>query len=322
MMKILLTGGAGYIGSVLCKKLLDEKFKVCVYDNLLFGGESLIPFLSDPNFSFIKGDTRDKKALSIALDKVDTVIHLAAIVGEHACKVHPKLANKINLDATIQISKFAKKHGAKRFIFASTCSNYGASEREALATEDSSVNPISLYAETKVEAESHVLALSDSKFTPTVLRFATVFGLSPRMRFDLLVSEFVKDAFIKHNVTVYKPDAWRPLIHVQDLADGVIKVLNASHKKINGQVFNIGFRNYKKRNVVDYIKLMLPETQIKYIENKGDDRDYRVSFEKAKKMLNFEAKINIKVGIDETINALKSGIFQNIDDARFGNYIW
>lgn len=321
-MKVLVTGGAGYIGSVLVRKLLEKGNKIVVLDNLLFGGESLIAILPNPNLNFIKGDIRDKKSIKHAIKGVEGIIHLAAIVGEHACKPYPKKAQEINYTATCLLADMAKSSGVKRFIFASTCSNYGISDQDKLATENSPLHPISLYAETKVNAEKYILSLTSTSFHPTILRISTVFGLSPRMRFDLLVSEFIKDAMIKKSLTVYKPNAFRPLIHIQDLANGIFSILSTTPKKVSGEIFNLGFNNYRKRDIIEYIKLKLPKTRIRYVEGKGDNRDYRVSFEKAEKVLNFKAKLDVKAGVDETINAIKNGIFRNIEDSRFGNYIW
>lgn len=318
-MKILVVGGAGYIGSVLCRKLLTKGHFVIVFDNLLFGGESLIDLLDDPNFKFILGDVRKEKDVAAALKSVDSVINLAAIVGEDLCLAQPKVALETNYTAACNLVEKAKKLGISRFLFASTCSNYGISKANTLATEESALNPISLYAETKVKAEDYILKLASNNFHPCVLRLATVFGLSPRMRFDLLVSEFVKEAFISNKLTVYKPNAWRPLIHVRDVAEAFMAVILAEHKKINKQVFNVGFDNYQKKGLVNLIKKEIPNLKIEILKDKGDRRDYRVSFEKINSVLGFKAVYSLKEGIQELLQVLRWGVFPDFQSYHYTN---
>lgn len=319
-MKILIIGGAGYIGSITTRLFLSQGAKVSVLDNLFFGGESLLDLLQNPNFKFIYGDVRDKKTVRSAVEGIDTVINLAAIVGEPLCAKTPKQAYDINYKAACHIGNIAKKQGVKKYIFISTCSNYGINANKQAATEQSAVNPLSLYAETKVNAEKYILKLTSNSFSPTVIRFATAFGLSPRMRFDLLVSEFIKEAYLHGKISVYAPQVFRPLIHVKDAATALF-LLAKTTKNIRGEIFNAGFGNYKKVDIIRKISARMPAVKINIIGEAKDKRDYKVSFEKIKKTLNFKAKVSLEKGIEETIQALKWGIFQNLNDSCYTNTI-
>lgn len=314
-MKILITGGAGYIGSVATRLFLSKGAKVTVLDNLLFGGEALIDLFKNPKFRFIYGDIRKKTDLESAIKDVDIVINLAALVGEPLCSKYPKLAKEINYQAACIIGDIAKKIGVKKYIFVSTCSNYGINTNEE-ATEETAVNPLSLYAETKINAEKYILSLASASFSPIVVRFATIFGISPRMRFDLLVSGFVKEAFLTKKITVYKPEVFRPLIHVNDAAKALFLLAKTS-KKIKGEVFNIGLGNYRKKEIIEKIIARIPSVKVKLITAVKDKRDYKVSFEKIGKRLGFRAKRSLDEGIDELIQALKWNVFPNPNDSRY-----
>jgi len=318
-MKVLVIGGAGYIGSVLSSKLLQAGFKVVVLDNLLFGGESIISMLGKTNFQFIKGDVCSSEEVKNSLKNVQAVINLAALVGEHACKPQPKLAWQVNYKGAVDLAKLAKRAGIKRFIFVSTCSNYGISDVRSMADENSPVNPISLYAETKVKAEKEILVLSERNFFPYILRLATVFGLSPRMRFDLLLNELVKDAYVFSKLKVYQPESWRPVVHVNDVSQAIVSCLKLAHIRKNQQIINIGFGNYQKRQLVSMIKKYLPKTKIDFVQKRSDNRDYRVSFTKMRQILGFKCHISPENGIKELFMALKSGFFFEPQHFRYNN---
>lgn len=320
-MNILVTGGAGYLGSVLVGTLLQEKHKVRVLDALMFGGESILPFIYNKNFNFIKGDIRNKETVSKSLENIDCVFHLAALVGEPACNVNPMLTKQINYEASVFLGKKAREKGIKRFIFISTCSNYGLSNLDELATEDSPLNPLSLYAETKISTEKELLELSSDNFTVCILRLSTIFGLSPRMRFNLLINEIVREAYVKKRILLYKEESWRPYTHTQDAADALISILNADSKKINKEIFNVGTENYQKKELVGLVKKYVPDL---IIDKKGglpDDRDYKVSFEKIKKILGFVPKRKVADGIDEIFWAVKNNVFSNLYDERYVSWI-
>lgn len=321
-MNICIVGGAGYIGSVLCRQLLAKGYRVRIFDNLLFGGEALVELLHLPEFDFVYGDIRNQEDVHNAVENTDIVVNLAAMVGEHHCLTDPKAAKDINFRGACKLAGIAKKKGVRRLIFVSTCSNYGISETDEYATEDSPLKPISLYAETKVKAEKFILKLDSKRFSPTVLRLATVFGLSPRMRFDLLLSELLKEAFFYGKISVYKPRAWRPLISVEDVAGAIIRVIEAPLEKIKGEIFNVGFGNYRKIDLVDMIQKEIANLKVYTREDKGDKRDYKVSFDKIKRLLGFTAKRSVEEGIKEILQAFRWGIFKDSESYRYTNIGW
>ena len=320
-MNILVTGGAGYLGSVLIGKLLQKNNNVKVFDALMFGGESILSHIYNKNFSFIKGDIRDKNIVSKSLTNIDAVFHLAALVGEPACSVNPTLTKQINHESAVFLGKDARAKGVKRFIFTSTCSNYGISNLNELATEDSPLNPLSLYAETKIATEKELLELSNENFTVCILRLATIFGLSPRMRFNLLINELVREAYVKKKILLYKENAWRPYAHIQDASDALIEVLDADGKKINKEVFNVGTENYQKIELVNLVKKYVPDLVIDRKGGLPDNRDYKVSFEKIKNVIGFTPKRKVADGIDELFWAVKNNVFSNLYDERYSSWI-
>lgn len=320
-MNILVTGGAGYLGSVLVGKLLEQNHKVRVLDALMFGGESILPYIYNKSFEFIKGDVRVKKIVSEALTNIDCVFHLAALVGEPACVINPELTKQINYESAVYLGKLAKKSGVKRFIFTSTCSNYGVSNLDELVTEDSPLNPLSLYAETKISTEKELLELNNNDFTVCVLRLATIFGLSPRMRFNLLINEIVREAYVKKRILLYKEDAWRPYTHTEDAAEALVCILNADIKKINGEIFNVGTENYQKKELVNLVKKYAQDLVIERHGGLPDNRDYKVSFEKIKKVVGFIPKRKVADGVQELFWAVKNNIFSNLYDERYTSWI-
>lgn len=321
-MKILVTGGAGYIGSTLTRQLLNKGYNVTVFDNLQFGGEAIVDLLQKKKFTLINGDIRNKKQIQLAVKNIDCVVALAALVGDPACNVNPKETEEINHQGAKLVCDVAKFSGVKRFIQISTCSNYGISTTIKPATEETTLHPISLYAQTKIAAEEYVIKQTNKDFSVCILRLATVYGVSPRMRFDLLINEVVRDAFLTNKVTIYQPHAWRPFIHVSDAAKAVIACITVSENKINGEVFNVINKNYQKQEVVKLIKKHIPACKVDIIEKAADKRDYSVSCEKIKKILGFEAKINLNTGIKEMFTALESGIFKYPNDYRYTNVGW
>ncbi len=320
---VLVTGGAGYIGSVLVRQLLERGYRVRVLDLLLFGGESLVELFNNPGFEFIKGDVRDKQLLDEALNGVDYVIHLAAIVGDPACAAQPGLATEVNLEATENLYQLAEQHRVKRFIFASTCSNYGKmADSDQFVDENSPLRPVSHYARTKVEAELFLLGQPRTNFCkPTVLRFATVYGISPRMRFDLTVNEFTKELALGRELVVYGQQFWRPYCHVVDLARSAIIAMEAPEDKVAFEVFNVGdtSENYQKQMIVDLLLKQFPGAKIKYVEKQEDPRDYRVSFEKIKNVLGFKITKRVPDGIAQIKQIIMSGVISDPDSPRYKN---
>jgi len=314
MKKILVTGAAGYIGSVLVRQLLNKDYFVRGADILFFGGESLLDIYNHPHFEFIKGDICQEGFVDQILDGVTDVIHLAAIVGDPACAKQPELAKQINLEASKLLFNKCNENGIKKFIFASTCSNYGKMEGNDFLNENSPLNPISLYAELKVKFEKYILEspINDS-FSPTALRFSTVYGLSPRMRFDLTVNEFIREVTLNNHLEIFGEQFWRPYCHVEDLARSCIMVLEAPIQKVKKNVFNVGAtdQNYQKKMIAEEILKIIPGANIKYIHKSEDPRDYRVDFSKIKKMLGYSITKEVPDGLQEIFKVIKDGIISD-----------
>lgn len=325
---ILITGGAGYIGSLLTSELLRQNYRVTLLDTLLFGGESILPFMSHPNFHFIKSDVTEARAIRDAVKtdwgKPNAVIHLAGIVGFPACQaVGRQVAWKYNVEATKMVFEQSADLGVERFVFASTYSNYGLSEDGKPVTEETPLNPQSLYAETKIAAEEYLLSQKDADCAPLLFRFATLYGISPRTRFDLIVNQFVLEAFTKRQLIIYQRGYSRSFVHIRDVVRGVILGLEAEQSKIRGQVFNLGASNgnYSKNDIVGFVLKRMPETIVEYkdLTFGGDMRDISVSFEKIRRVLGFETTLTVDDGVREVLFALKSGLIRNPTDDRYRN---
>lgn len=319
----LVTGGAGYVGSVLVPLLLESGRSVCVLDSLLHGGVgSLLGTWSDDRFRFVAGDVRDEPVLAQALTDVTEVVHLAAVVGDPACAREPDEARAVNLDATRRLLELAEQRGVGRFVFASTCSNYGKVENgDAFATEEWELRPVSLYAETKVAAELEILARARPGFATTCLRLATVYGPSPRMRFDLTVNEFTRDVVLYGDLVVYGEQFWRPYVHVRDAARAFLAVLDAPEEAVAGEVFNVGSsdENYRKLDLVELLRERVPNAEISFVQKDEDPRDYRVSFEKVERALGFRTMRTVPQGIDEIERLLRSGLIEDPFAAVYRN---
>ena len=314
---ILVIGGAGYIGSVLTQKLVLSKYNVKVLDSLIFGRDGISDLVSNNSVNLFVGDIRNKKIVSDVLKEVDCVVHLAAIVGDPLCSKIPKAAKQINELATKQIVDSCKKSGVQRFIFASTCSNYGSSL--GTVNEDTPLESLSLYSETKVKSESYVLDSKEENFEPCVLRFATAYGISPRMRFDLLVQEFIRDALIDKKISIFGPNHWRPLVHVDDIASACIAAIENS-SNISGEVYNVGDnkQNYTKNGLAELVQKHIPSSTIEITESKQDLRSYKVSFDKIRNNLNFRVLKTVEDGILEILNQINNGTL-NPQNSQFSN---
>jgi len=325
---ILVTGGAGFIGSMLTAELLRAGYRVTVLDKLIFGGESLLAFMSNPDFYFARADVTEMRALHNFLPRdwphPDVTVHLAAIVGFPACQAIGKQAAwRYNVDATRQVYEQSVNLGVERFVFASTYSNYGLSQDGLAVTETSPLNPQSLYAETKIASEEYLLSQKDEACSPLIFRLATLYGISPRTRFDLIVNQFVLDAYTKRELIIYQRGYSRSFVHVQDVVHGIMLGLSASEEKVRGQIYNLGIDdgNYTKDEIVGLVIKRLPETVVRYkdLTFGGDMRDIRVSFEKIKRELGFEARLNVDDGVREVVHALRSGLIRNPTDEHYRN---
>ncbi len=323
----LITGGAGYIGSLLCGELLRAGWRVTVLDDLLFGGDSLMAYLPNPDFRFIKSNVWEERALRNALKDqlpADAVVHLAGIVGFPACQaVGRQVAWRYNVEATQRVYEQALDLKVGRLVFASSYSNYGVAEEGQPVTEESPLNPQSLYAETKIAAERYLLGQKDAATAPLLFRFATLYGISPRTRFDLILNQFVLEAWTRRELLIYQRGYRRSFVHVQDVVRGIRLGLDAPEEKIRGQVFNLGAAdgNHSKDEVVQMILKRLPETQVRYkdLTFGGDMRDIAVSFGKIERELGFKAQLTLDDGVREVLHALQSGLIRDPQDARYRN---
>jgi nucleoside-diphosphate-sugar epimerase len=324
--KVLLIGGAGYIGPVIAEELLSVGYSVRCLDLLLYkNGLSFISLIKNQKFEFVNGDFSNKKIINRALEGITDVVVLGGLVGDPITKKYPDESKLINDRGVKEVIDSLRNTNIKRVVFISTCSNYGLIEGSAKADENFELNPLSLYAKSKVRAEQYLMGQQNKvDYSATVLRFATAFGIAPRMRFDLTVNEFVKDLYEKGEILVYDADTWRPYCHVNDFARLIRMVLEAPNDKVHFQVFNAGGdeNNYTKRMLVNNILQLLPRATVRYQEHGGDPRNYKVSFEKVKGVLSFSPKYSVEFGIKELLSALENGVFNNSDAVRnfHGNY--
>ena len=323
--QILITGGAGYIGSLLTGLLLCRGYRVTVADDLLFGGESLLAYFSHPNFTFVKGDVCDPSVLNRLKGRYHAVVHLAAIVGFPACQaVGKEVAWRYNVESVQRVFQWAEDTGSQRFVFSSTYSNYGLAADGRAVNENSPLYPQSLYAETKIAAEQYLLdKAKTSHCAPLVFRFATLFGVSPRTRFDLIVNQFVLEALTKRELIIYQRGYSRSFVHVRDVVEGLALALSAPSEKIRGEVFNLGSDrgNYTKDEIVELVKKHVEGLRVthKDLSFGGDMRDITVSFAKIKRELGFEPAIGVEDGIVEVRDALQLGLIKDATDSRYRN---
>lgn len=323
-MHVLVTGGAGYLGSVLTQHLLSAGHGVRVLDCLLHPTGSLLGCYPYDRFQFVHGDVRSPEMATRALEGVDAVVHLAAIVGEPACVRQPEIARQVNLDASLQLFDLARSREISRFIFASTCSNYGRMrEAQEYLTEESELRPVSVYAETKVAVERTLLSVPRGR-TPcaTVLRLATIFGVSPRMRFDLTINEFTLELLRSRRLVVYGEQSWRPYVHVRDAARAITAVLEGIPEQVGGEVFNVGAtrENYQKGTVVRMVcEQVGGPVEIERVAQADDPRDYRVSFEKIRRVLGFEVTRTVPDGICEVVTMITQRVITDLDNPAYRN---
>jgi nucleoside-diphosphate-sugar epimerase len=323
MKKVLVTGGAGYIGSVLVRLLLEKGFNVRAVDSLKFGGDALYDIAQHPKFEFIKGDLRNDEDIDKAIEGVDHIAHLAAIVGDPACSKFPEEAHEVNWEASVRLFEKAEAAGVKRFVFASTCSNYGKMEDpNSFVDEESELRPVSLYAELKVKFENYIMKeKKKSKMCATALRFSTVYGMSPRIRFDLTVNEFTRNVCMTGQQEIWGPQFNRPYCHVDDLARAVMLVLKSPKKKVRANVFNVGDtkENYSKRMLMEEIQKQIPTAKAIYVEKTEDPRDYRVNCDKIKEELGFHITKKVPDGIREISKIMMNGLITDPMSAKFRN---
>jgi nucleoside-diphosphate-sugar epimerase len=321
--KVTITGGAGYIGACATRELLARGHDVTVLDALLHGQERVAAGLEDAGARLIRGDVRDASARRAALDRADAVVHLAAIVGDPACAKDPALSQAVNVDATRTLVDDAAAAGVARLVFASTCSNYGRMADPLVPVDETApLAPVSLYAEQKVAVERALLERpAGARPVPTCLRFATIYGVAERMRFDLTVNEFTRDLWDGRTLDVYGEQFWRPYVHVADAARAVATVLGAPEEAVARRVFNVGHsdENYRKLDLVELIRTRLPAAEVRYVHRDEDPRDYRVAFTRIRDELGFAPEMRVPDGVDELIRGLEEQRFGDPFDRRFSN---
>ena len=312
-----MTGGAGYIGACATRELLAAGHEVTVLDSLLHRQEPVAAALEAAGALLVRGDVRDAGARAAALDGAEAVVHLAAIVGDPACAAAPEVSHAVNVAATGALVDAAA--GVERFVFASTCSNYGRMADPLVPVDETApLAPVSLYAEQKVAIERELLA-RDGAFT--CLRFATIYGVAERMRFDLTVNEFTRDLWDGRTLEVYGERFWRPYVHVADAARAVAMALAAPAERVAGRVFNVGHsdENYRKLDIVGIIRDRLPAADVRFVHRDEDPRDYRVAFERIRSELGFEPVMRVPDGVAELLVGLEERRFGDPFDRRFSN---
>jgi nucleoside-diphosphate-sugar epimerase len=336
---VLVTGGAGYIGAPLCQELLASGRRVVALDAFVHGQEHVARELERAGVRVVRGDIRDADGRGRALEGVSAVVHLAAIVGDPACARDPALAHAVNVEGARALIGDAKAARVGHIVFASTCSNYGRMTDPTVPIDErGELRPVSLYAEQKVGIERMLLpgdpGASDSgagdhgafareggATRTTCLRLATVYGVAPRMRFDLTVNEFTRDLWADRRLEVFGERFWRPYVHVRDVARAVRTVLDALPERVDGRVFNVGCsdENYRKLDLVEAIRGQIDTGVVAYVHREEDPRDYKVSFERIRHELRFQTTMTVPDGIREIVAALSAGAYPEPYDGAYRN---
>lgn len=311
MTSVLIPGGAGYIGTVLAEMLLDAGHRVRILDRLFFGREPLAELAQREGLEIVKGDVRSPDPA--VFEGIDVVMHLAAISNDPACDLDPQISRSVNVEGVLETARLAKEAGASRFIFSSSCSVYGEGHGLIL-DEDSPKSPVSLYARTKVEAEERLTELNDDDFSVTTLRSATAYGLSYRMRFDLVINIMTLYAYKRRRIFVLgQGKQWRPVVHVRDIAGAFMSVMSAPRGKVAGESFNVGSseQNYQVFRIAQMVRDVVPFTEVEVVPDDPDKRDYHVNFDKIARVLDWRVQKSPYEGIVEIKQALEQG---KIDD--------
>jgi len=320
MKRVLVIGGGGYLGSVLTRQLLEGNYEVGLFQRFV----GLIPevesLVKHPNLTLYAGDVREYDTLLQPMKKYDSVIHLTGLVGASACEADKEETISVNCTATRNVIRACQESGVKQLIFASSCSVYGANDN--VVSETSSLNPVDYYAKTKIASEADVLIANSKTLSTTVLRMGTIFGLSPRMRFDLIVNLLTAKACTDRRITIRGGGQWRPFVHVKDAGLAYLKVLEAPISRVSGQVFNVGsFQlNLTIGDVGGRIARLVPEAEL-VIEPADDLRNYRVSFSKIEQELEYQAEVGLEQGVNEVISEFRKGRFADWHDAKYSTFI-
>ncbi len=319
---VLVIGGAGYIGSHTVDALLKQGHDVRVLDRLMFGDRTLAEFRNHPGFTLIPGDATDISKLTAAMRDCSAVVHLAGLVGDPACAVNPEFTRHANIIATRMAREVAEALGVHRFVFASSCSVYGVSEKQASETD--ALNPVSLYAQTKIDSERELLTTVHDDFFVTILRFATVFGHSRRPRFDLVANLFTAQAMTNGLITVIGPNQWRPFIHVRDLARAIVATLQADPNVVQSQVFNVGDERLgltilQLAEQVQSVASRYRPVEISVTDNPQDRRNYAICCDKIRRILRFRAETTIAAGVQEMADRFLAGDYGDYRAPEYSN---
>jgi nucleoside-diphosphate-sugar epimerase len=317
---VVVIGGAGYVGSVLIPKLLERQYDVTVLDAFLYGSESLRDDGGGGRLRLVQGDIRNVEAVVRGCHRATAIVHLGGLVGDPSCALDADLTRSINLRATGVIAEVARGLGVPRLLFASSCAVYGASA--GLLDEHSPIAPVSMYAQTKAESERVLLAAADATFSPTILRFGTFYGLSPRPRFDLVVNLLTAKAVREQAITIFGGGQWRPFLHVQDGADAIIAALQAPLGVVRGQAFNVGSdeQNHRLGDVAELIRTLVPGVAVDYADAADVEANYHVSFAKIRAELGHTARRTLTDGVLEIKEAVESELIRDYQEARYNNH--
>ena len=316
---VLVIGGAGYIGSAVLPRLLEKGYHVRLLDLLLYGTDPIKEWLDHPHLEIIQADFRQVEKVVQAIHGMDAVIHLGGLVGDSACALNEELTLEINLMATRMIASVAKGSGVRHFIFASTCSVYGASDQKL--DERSELRPVSLYARSKIASEKVLLNMADDHFSPVILRFSTIYGLSGRPRFDLVVNLLSAKAVVENEITIFGGEQWRPFLHVDDAAQAIALVIEAPFRLVRNQIFNVGSndQNFTIDQIGEIIHKQVPGAEIVHKDDVTDLRNYWVDFGKIDKILKFTPAWTVDLGVKQVIEAIRTGKVIDYRDAMYSN---
>ncbi len=322
--RVLIVGGAGYIGTVLTSKLLKKNYHVTILDNLMYDKNIVKKnFKKLKNFIFINGDVSNLNIQIQSIKKIDIVVYLSEIVGDPACSAKPEDALKTNYLSVLSFSNLCSHLAIDKFIYTSSCSVYGLDKNNKLLNEKSNLNPVSHYARIKIMSEKALMSSSNNYFKPTILRLGTVFGPSKRMRFDLVVNTMAKFAYFKNIINVNGGNQWRPNIHVEDVADGIISIIKTKKNKVGNQIFNLSSErlNFKIIDIAKAVKRIFPKAKLNINDNSIDPRNYRVSSKKIRVKTGFVAKKTIGNALSEIKKKFKKKLIKNPDNKIYNNLL-
>jgi len=322
--KILIVGGAGFIGTVLTSKLLEKNYNVTILDNLIYDNKIIKNnFKNKKNLNFILGDVCDLNTQIKAIKEIDVVVYLAEIVGDPACSAKPEDALKTNYLSVLSFANLCSHLAIEKFIYTSSCSVYGLDKNNKLLNEKSNLNPVSHYARIKIMSEKALLSSSNNYFKPTIVRLGTVFGPSKRMRFDLVVNTMSKFAYFNKKIDVFGGNQWRPNIHVEDVADGIISIIKSKKNNIENQIFNLSNDklNLQIIDIAKKVKAIFKDANLNIIKTSTDPRNYKVTSRKIKNKTGFVAKKSIENSLKEIRDMFKLKKIKNPDNKIYNNFL-